>query len=164
MVLLIECIAACLIFGIGVTISIFANRTMWLHEYPDAVRERFLAANPDFQEKKQQEGNKGMIIAKVIFSLVCVCLLSGLGYLAGARTFLTGFINSYILWTVVNIFDVIVLDLGLFMYWKKIRLPGTEDMDSEYTGNKIQHVKEGFTGILIGIPVCLLAGLILGII
>ena len=163
MILLIECIAACLIFGTGITVSIFINRTSWLHEYPLEVQKQYLDTHPDFCEKKEKSGNKGLIIAKIIVCLVFVALLSFMGYLAGARTFLTGFINTYIVWTVVNVFDVIALDLGIFMYWKKIRLPGTEDMDKEYTANKWHHVKEGFYGILIGLPVCLLAGLVIAL-
>lgn len=44
------------------------------------------------------------------------------------------------------------------MYWKRVRLPGTEDMDKEYKSNKWQHVKEGMMGVVIGIPVSLLVG------
>ena len=56
---------------------------------------------------------------------------------------------------VINLF---VLDMGVFMFWKKVRLPGTEDMDEEYRQNVIPSLKGGLYGIFIGIPVCLLCG------
>ena len=37
MILLIECITGCLIFGTAVVGSALINKTLWLHEYARAV-------------------------------------------------------------------------------------------------------------------------------
>lgn len=79
-------------------------------------------------------------------------------YLAGAKDFLTGAVYCYIIWFVVNLFDVFALDIGVFAHWKKVRLPGTEDMDKEYRSNVRKSLVEGLYGIMIGIPVALISG------
>ncbi|MBP3414107.1 MAG: hypothetical protein J6L81_02770 [Clostridia bacterium] len=56
-----------------------------------------------------------------------------------------------------------VLDIGVFAKWKKVRLPGTEDMDKEYASNAWKSIKDGFFGILIGLPVACLCGVIIAI-
>lgn len=43
-----------------------------------------------------------------------------------------GALYCYCIWFAVNVFDTVVLDLGLMVHWRKCRLPGTEDMDKEY--------------------------------
>lgn len=161
MILLIECLAACLIFGAGIIASIFINRSMWLNDYPPAVVERFFEKNPAKTQKTRKQNLAALIIAKVIVSAVFTVLLSGLVYLAGARDFWTACLYCYIIWFSVNLFDVIVLDLGILAHWKKLRLPGTEDMDKEYTSNKAKHIRDGFFGMIIGIPVSALCGLVI---
>lgn len=161
MILAIECLAACLIFGIGIIGSIFINRSMWLNDYPPAVVERYFEKNPGIVPRTKKQNLAALILAKVIVSAVFTVLLSGLVYLAGARDFLTACVYCYIIWFSVNLFDVIVLDLGILAHWKKIRLPGTEDMDEEYTSNKAKHIRDGFFGMVIGIPVSALCGLVI---
>ena len=41
-------------------------------------------------------------------------------------------LHVFILFVVVNLFDVIVFDFGVFCYSKKLRIAGTADMDKEY--------------------------------
>lgn len=76
-------------------------------------------------------------------------------YNAGARNFTSGFVNSYIIWFVVDWFDVFVLDIGILANWKKCRLSGTETMDKEYRSNNRKSIIEGFIGTAIGLVVIL---------
>lgn len=62
---------------------------------------------------------------------------------------------------VVNIFDVVVLDIWIFEHWKKVRLPGTEDMDKEYESNTGKSIKDGVFGMILGIPVSCVCGWII---
>lgn len=62
---------------------------------------------------------------------------------------------------VVNVFDVIVIDLGVMVHWKKCRLPGTENMDQEYKLLTKKSLIDGLYGCLIGIPIALLTGLVI---
>jgi len=159
MILIIECVAACVIFGGIITASVLGDKTAWLHEYSPAVQQRFLECNPDYVPKGKTQMTAGLVAAKVLVSLLFAAVLTGMVRLAGARDFITGALCSYIIWAVVNIFDVFALDLGLFARWKAIRLPGTEDMDAEYRSNTRKHLLDGLYGMLIGVPVCCLCGL-----
>lgn len=72
--------------------------------------------------------------------MVCVALLTGLMLLAGARSFLSGFLTSYGLWLIVDWYDCFFLDWVLFANLKSVRLPGTEDMEQEYHQKKYHFV------------------------
>jgi len=161
MILVIECVLACLIFGAGIVGSVLWKKEMWLQDYAPEVQKRYLELHPGFAREKERKGSAGLIIGKIAVSLLFAAILSFMAYAAGARDFLTGALYSYIIWTVVNIFDVIVLDIWLFAKWKRIRLPGTENMDKEYASNGWKSIKDGFYGVAIGIPVACLCGLII---
>lgn len=164
MILIIECVVACVIFGVAIVGSVLHNKTAWLHEYAPAVQQRFIENNPDYKPKEKTKKTVSLIIVKMLVSLLFAVILSVMAYIAGARDFLFGAIYSYVIWSVVNIFDAFVLDMGVFAKWKKIRLPGTEDMDKEYASNAWKSIKDGLFGILIGLPVACLCGVIIVIV
>lgn len=55
MILFIECIIACVIFGIGIVGSVLSNKVFWLPEYAPAVQAKFLSLHPEYKvtEKKK---------------------------------------------------------------------------------------------------------------
>ena len=53
-----------------------------------------------------------------------------------------------------------VLDWGIFCHSKKLRIPGTEDMDKEYK-DYLFHAKGAMKGIVIGMIVAILSGVII---
>jgi hypothetical protein len=59
----------------------------------------------------------------------------------------------------VNIYDLIVLDWGIFCHSKKLRISGTEDMEKEYK-DYMFHVRGACIGIVLGLIVALLSGCI----
>lgn len=69
----------------------------------------------------------------------------------------------FILFLAVNLFDVIVLDIGVFCHSKKLRIAGTEDMNKEYK-NYLFHVKGGIKGIILGVVISLLFSYIIYIV
>ncbi len=60
----------------------------------------------------------------------------------------------------VNIYDMVVLDWGIICHSKKLRIPGTEDMDKDYK-DYLFHAKGAMKGIVIGIIVGILSGVII---
>ena len=86
-----------------------------------------------------------------------VIVLSGIAYLSGCRSFAATFIHVFTLFFVVNIYDMIVLDWGIFCHSKKLRIPGTEDMDKEYK-DYLFHAKGACVGIVLCVIVALLSG------
>lgn len=158
MILLMECIIACAIFGIGIVGSILANKVFWLQEYAPAVQEKFLSLHPEYKVTDKKESLAGLIVKKVAACILFTTVLLGMVYISGARDFRSGFANCYIIWFVVNWFDVFVLDLWILANWKKCRLPGTEDMDRKYRSNNRKSIIDGFFGMAIGLAVALAVG------
>ena len=161
MILFVECIIGCILFGVGIVGSVLVNKTMWLHEYAPAVREKFLRLHPENIKTPQKSNGIGLVVAKIIVCLLFVILLSVMVYIAGAKDFHSAFGKCYIIWSVVNWFDVFVLDIGILANWKKVRLPGTEDMDKEYHSNNRKSIVEGFIGAGIGIVISMIVGCII---
>ena len=60
----------------------------------------------------------------------------------------------------VNMYDMLVLDWGIFCHSTKLRMPGTEDMDEDYK-DYLFHVKGAVKGTVIGIIVAILSGVII---
>ena len=75
-----------------------------------------------------------------------------------AKTFIDGFLISFLLWNVVDWYDAFIIDILWFCHCKKIILPGTEDMIREYH-NYWFHIVGSFKGMIIGVPVCTIVGL-----
>ncbi len=160
MILAIECIFACILFTVIMVGGVLWKREAFLHEYAPTVQKRFLEAHPDYAPKNKATNTVSLVIAKLLMSILFIAILTILIYFAGARTFLTGAFFAYIIWFVVNWYDVIALDIGVFAHWKKVRLPGTEDMDKEYSSNAAKHIKDGFFGTVLGIPISCICGLL----
>ena len=78
--------------------------------------------------------------------------------IAGAKTFYEGFLGSYFIWFIINIWDCVFMDWILFANIKAIRLPGTEHMDKAYHQKKYHFIR-GCIGMVLGLIPCLLTGL-----
>lgn len=159
MVLLLECIIGCLIFGTFILLSVLKNKEMWIQEYPESVQKRYIELHPDIKIKEPEGLSLRVISMKLCACIVFLILLTGMVYMAGAKTFWQGALYCYMIWFVVNAFDTLVLDLGFMVHWKKCRLPGTEDMDEEYKLLNKKSFVDGAAGCMIGIPIALLTGL-----
>lgn len=158
MILIIECIVGCILFGLGIVGSILVNKVFWLQEYAPSVQKKFLSLYPEYKPDNRTESIVSIVIKKVIACLLFVLILLLMVYIAGAKGFYDGFLYCYIIWLVVDWFDVFVLDMGILANWKKVRLPGTEDMDKEYRSNNRKSIVEGFIGMAIGLWAAVIVG------
>jgi len=84
-------------------------------------------------------------------------------YFSGCRDFKSAFFHVFILFFVVNLFDLLVLDIGVFCHSKKLRIPGTEDMEKDYK-DYFFHAKGAFIGTLLGVIIALASAGIIKII
>ena len=160
MIILIESIIFCLIFTMMVYI-ISREPIKTLYNYPPKIQERVKSLE---QYKDQIPTNENKIFAKLGFSLVVIVIISLImRYINGYTTFLDAFKYSYIIWTIINIYDAIVLDCIWFCHSKRFVFKGTEDMTEEYH-NYWFHIKGFFIGEIIGLIVCLIVGLIVSMI
>ena len=156
MIILIECIVLCLFFTLMVCIMA-KNPIATLYNYPPKIQERVKSLE-EYRDKIPT--NKNKVVAKTFAALMIIIIISLiLRYVNGYTTFKETFFDSVIIWTVVNLYDVVVMDIIWFCHDKRFRFKGTEDMEEEYT-NYMFHINEGLKGEIIGISVCIIIGLV----
>ncbi len=157
MVIVIESIVLCLIFTLMVYIM-SRKPINTLYNYPPKIQERVKSLD---EYKGQIPTQENKIFAKVcasILFLIIICVV--LRYINGYKTFIESFGYGFLLWTIVNLYDAIVLDIIWFCHDKHFVFKGTEDMVKEYH-NYWFHIKGFFIGEGLALIICSLAGLII---
>ena len=97
-------------------------------------------------------------ICKKIFGVFFFAVvLAVVAYFSGCRDFISTFCHVFVLFFAVNLYDLIVLDWGIFCHSKKLRIPGTEDMDKDYK-DYMFHAKGAVLGMIPGIMIAALSG------
>lgn len=155
MALFIQCVACCLVFTIIILPAQYKDPMNMIMSYPPAIIKR-VEELPQYKGCiKQRE--KSHMTKKILGLLFFVFLLAGVAYLSGCRSFGATFLHVFTLFLAVNLYDMVVLDWGVFCHSKKLRIPGTEDMDKEYK-NPWFHAKGALFGCVLGCVVALLSG------
>jgi hypothetical protein len=156
MIIVIEGIVLCAAF----TATVYAmsrNPIKTLYNYPPKIQERVKSLE---EYKDQIPTRKNKLAAKGVAMLVFAFLLSMiLRYINGYTTFLEAFGLGFLLWTIVSLYDAIVLDIIWFCHDPHFVFKGTEDMVEEYH-NYWFHIKGFFIGEGLALVVCALAGLV----
>ena len=157
MIIVIESIVLCALFTIMVYV-ISREPIKTLYNYPPKIQERVKSLD-EYKEKIPSTENKigAKIIASILF-LIIICTV--LRYINGYTTFIESFKYGFLLWTIVNLYDAIVLDIIWFCHDKHFVFKGTEDMVEEYH-NYWFHIKGFFIGEILALVICTLAGLII---
>ena len=156
MVILIESVILCALFTLMVYIM-SREPIKTLYNYPPKIQER-VRSLPEYQNLIPTQKNKlvAKIFASIIF-LIILCIV--LRYSNGYTTFMDSFKYGFLLWTIVNLYDALVLDIIWFCHDKHFIFKGTEDMIDEYH-NYWFHIKGFFIGELLALIICTLAGVI----
>ncbi len=157
MIVVIESIVLCIVFTIMVYLM-SRDPIKTLYNYPPKIQERVKSLK-EYQNKIPTNNSK--IFAKFVASILFLIFLSLLlRYINGYTTFLDAFKYGFLLWTIVNLYDVIVLDIIWFCHDPHFIFKGTEDMKKEYH-NYIFHIKGFFIGEALALIICALSGLII---
>lgn len=157
MIIVIESIILCAVFTLMV-FAISREPIKTLYNYPPKIQERVKSLD-EYKDKVPTQKNK--LVAKLCASILFLAIIcSVLRYINGYTTFIESFKYGFLLWTVVNLYDVIVLDIIWFCHDKHFVFKGTEDMVNEYH-NYWFHIKGFFIGELLAVVICLLAGVII---
>ena len=157
MIILIESILLCILFTIMVYIM-SKNPISTLYNYPPKIQERVKNLE-EYKDKIPTTKNK--IFAKVVASIFIIIIISLiLRYINGYTIFKEGFGYGFLLWTIVNIYDALVIDICWFCQNPRFVFKGTEDMINEYH-NYWFHIKESLKGEVIALIVCAIVGLII---
>lgn len=155
MLLLIQCILLCGIFTLLILPQQFKNPLSQIVSYPPAIRKR-VESLPQYRDILA-ETRKNNILRKIISAVIAVFLLAVTAYFSGKTDFVSAFIHVFILFSAVNLYDLIVLDIIVFAHCKKVVIPGTEDMVKEYR-DPIHHIKGACIGVLISVAAALFVG------
>jgi len=156
MIIFIECVILCLVFTIMVW-GMMKNPIKTLYNYPPKIQERVKSLEK-YKNKIPTEKNK--VVTKSIVAICVVILFSFiLRYINGYTTFEDAFKYSFIIWTIVNVYDAVFMDIIWFCHSKKVMIEGTEDMIKEYH-DYLFHIKQSLIGEVIGGMVCILIGLV----
>lgn len=157
MTIIIECLVLCVLFTIMVYIM-SRNPIATLYNYPPKIQERVKSLD-EYKDKIPTTKNK--IFAKVIASVFIIVIVGLiLKYINGYNTFMEGFSYGFLIWTVVNIYDALIIDICWFCQSKQFVFKGTEDMIKEYH-NYWFHIKESLKGEVIALVVCTVVGLVI---
>jgi len=157
MILVIESIVLCLLFTVMVYIM-SREPIKTLYNYPPAIQERVKTLD---EYKDQIPTQKNKLTAKLGAMVLFVIILSLiLRHVNGYTTFKEGFGYGFLLWTIVNRYDAIVLDIIWFCHDPYFVFRGTEDMVSDYHDYWF-HIKGFFIGEALALIVCLMTGLVI---
>ncbi len=157
MIIIVESIILCIVFTIMVYIM-SRNPISTLYNYPPKIQERVKSLK-EYEDKIPTTQNK--VFAKITASVFIVIIISLiLRYINGYTTFIEGFGYGFLIWTIVNIYDALVIDICWFCQSKQFVFKGTEDMTKEYH-NYWFHIKESLKGEVIALIVCALVGLVI---
>ena len=158
MAFIIEAVVFCLIFTLSILISFKKNPYAGIDDFPPSVGKYVREHNFNIPEIK--ESRKARIIRKSVGALLIVIILGLMvKFINKADTFFDGFIISYSLWTIGNLYDLFIIDWILCTFVKRLRIPGTEEMGDLYKGFWF-HTKKSLIGVLLGLPLCALVGLV----
>ena len=129
MIILIESVILCIIFTIIVYLM-SREPIKSLYNYPPKIQERVKSLD-EYKDIIPTQENK--VAAKLGASVIFLAILYVvLRYINGYETFIESFGYGFLLWTIVNLYDVVVLDIIWFYHDKFFVFKGTEDMVKEY--------------------------------
>ena len=156
MIIAIESIVLCLVFTLMVYLM-SREPIKSLYNYPPKIQER-VRTLPEYKDQIPTQKNK--LAAKLTASVLFVVILSlVLRYVNGCTAFLRAFGTGFLLWTIVNLWDAIVLDILWFCHDPHFVFKRTEDMVSDYLDYWF-HIKGFFIGEALALGVCAIAGLV----
>ncbi len=165
MILTIEIIVLCVLFSVIIIVGTKINPLGGLHNLPKVVQER-VANLPEYKDRNIQVVSAKQRILKKLPALVLLAFLfCAMIYGAGARTFLQGFLYTFILWAVIKLYVTLVLNCGWYAHTPSVWIKGTEDMKNEYQNYKFylssvprSLVAGAVVAVLIGIVIMVVGG------
>ena len=155
MLLITECIAACVLFTLLVKLATMMRREAFTNDYPPVVTEelrkkQLIAERPP--AKKSDVIRK--LLATIIFAIIFALLLR---HVNGTTTFLKGALTAYGLWLVVDWYDFLVMDVLLAPFDKFYKASGVSAFEKTAVWF---HCKESIKGMIIGLVFAPVVGIV----
>ncbi len=161
MILFMEILIGMILFALIVVPGTARDPLGAIGDYPPAIRQRCIELGL-IEDRKQRFTKKDLLrkgLAMIVFALLFALILRHVNKIRGFRE---GFLTSYIIWLAIAWFDALVVDCLWFCHTGKVKIPGTEDMP-EYK-DYLFHIRQSCIGSLLGLPVCLIVGLLVTVI
>lgn len=151
---LLHGVVLCLVMSVIIFASLYQNPKIWVKSSPPDVRAFVGPMDPTTEKQRRTWGVLMMLSLIVIFGHLAQSVAA-----LSPSVFWTVFWASYVCFQVFNLFDAVVIDLGLVLLKPKWAfLPGTAELPG-LTDPK-WHIKNYFVGVVIGAPFSLMvAGL-----
>ena len=157
MTIMIESLIGIALFTVLIVSLTLKDPLASVGDYPPAIRNKCIELG--LIEDRRQRFTKADILRKGIAMVVFVFIFAFiLKWLNGADTFWKGFWDSYLIWLIIDWYDALILDCIWFCHSKKVRIPGTEEME-EYKDSRF-HIRQSCIGMLLVLPACLAVGVI----
>lgn len=160
MLIFAEILILCVLF----TVMVYAmsrEPIKTLYNYPPRIQERVMTL-PEYKDRIPTKKNKlSAKIGACVMILAVLCII--MRFVNGYTTFRDAFLCSFFIWTVLSLYDVIVLDIIWFCHDPYFVFKGTEDMTKDYR-DYLFHIKGFFAGELLALMICAAAGAIVGFI
>lgn len=155
MLLTIQCVACCALFALIILPAQYRDPIRMIASYPPEVIRR-VQQLPQYRDTIQAR-TKTHLARKAGGLCFFGFLFAAVARFSGCRSFADAFLHVFTIFFAVNIFDLLVLDWGVFCHSRKLRIPGTEDMDEAYR-DRLFHLKGAAVGILLSAIAALLSG------
>ncbi len=156
MTLLVEAAVLCALFTLPI-LAMSKDPLKTLYNYPPKIQQR-VKSLPEYDGRVPTRKKK--IAVKLTACLLFIMILSlVLRYINKCVSFPQAFLTGFLLWTAVNLFDLVVLDILWFCHDPRFVLPGTEDMVSDYHDYGF-HLRGFFIGEGLALAVCCAAALV----
>ena len=137
-VIIIELLIMFLAFGFEVIGLLMISPLTFISDYPPEIQKTYYSTQN--KEETKEKLNAIMLIKKIVALIVFMFVFAWMLHIAGAETFVQGLLLACVYILALFAWDTFFLDWVLFANIKRIRLPGTENMDKEYH-QKWFHVK-----------------------
>ncbi len=118
------------IYSVVVLKSMTGNPLRWTEHYPKNIQ----AAYYKHEHYEPMHASRASFLKKVVVVGFAIVVLSIILSLAGIQSGKMAVVISYAMWLVLVWWDCLIIKFIFFGRLKDLRLPGTEDMDSEYKG------------------------------
>ena len=160
-VILVEVVVLTLLFTIGVVAG-SKDPVDTVYDMPEPIINRCLELGLIDESKKATSPQtiKKKLCAAVIITIILALVLYFVNH---ADSFAQGFLVSYLIWLIIDWYDCFVIDWIWVCHSKKLIIPGTEDLVDSYKDYKF-HFIGSLKGMVIGLPVCLLVGVMVQIV
>ena len=156
MTILLESVGLCAAFTLMVYLM-SRDPIKTIYNYPPNIQARVRSLE-EYRDKipTRKEKKAVKLIACVLFVVILSLVLR---YVNGYTTFLKAFGFGFLLWTIVNLWDMLVLDILWFCHDPHFVIKGTEDMVKDYHDYGF-HIRGFFIGEGLALAVCAAAGLV----